>query len=279
MVIMSDPETASPRAVKFNFSIRLTEAIHDLDGEQPYSAYDQFMEIRMEVGTKYAVLYVVSTQLFRIVYCVSNLMMIDPAQECSQVLSWPVIFLFLTMATQPLLYFKRWYNKFKQFNDRAKVCTELALVFKLCLIHFVIRIGLRIVLQFLVGMEPRFMTRISEYLMVTILNILLFITIYLPLRWQKKFDKERQNIRGLPLQDFLRNAWYRKEFGKFLKDDVVILSFYESITEFLQTMGSMTRAERRYQVNKIFNPYIADTAPFSTKLKSTTHYIREIQKK
>eukprot|EP01083_Nonionella_stella_P204221 744649_1 len=258
----------------------MTDAINELDEAQPYSEYDQFLGIRMKIGTKYAALYVVSTQLLRVVYLVSNVILneIDPTHECTVQSSWNALFFVLTLIPQPLFYFKFWHKKFKQFDDRAKIGKELSLVLGVHLLHnAVIRPVLRSFLKLNLGMDLHDATHILEFVLVTLMNIQQIITIFLPLRWQNKFDQERKKIKGVPLEEFLTNAWHRDEFRTFLKDDVVVLSFYESITEFLQTKESMDQQEQRQQLNKIFKLYIEDSAPFSKKLKSTTKCIQEIQ--
>eukprot|EP01083_Nonionella_stella_P068878 183203_1 len=255
----------------------MTEAVRELDEAQPYESYSQFLGITMKVDNKYAVAYVVVTLLSRTVYAVLNIVKVAPSQECSSQLSFAGLFLFLSVVPQAVFYFKSWHHKFKQFNDRAKVGKELSLIFKLHLAHVLSQAGLRIVLQVLFKLDPFIMNRVRGFLFIGFLNTLLVITIYLPLRWQKQMDAERNIISGLDLKRFLLNAWYRREFGKFLKDDVVLLSFYESITEFRQTIRYMDREERHDQLMKIYKLYISETAPFSMKLKSTTAHINKIE--
>eukprot|EP01083_Nonionella_stella_P249579 862852_1 len=90
-------------------------------------------------------------------------------------------------------------------------------------------------------------------------------------------DQYRKDVQGMRLVDFLNNAWYRREFREYLKDDVVILSFYETITEFRQTLGSMDRKEQHDRLKKIYDLYISDTAPFSLKLRPTARCVHKME--
>eukprot|EP01083_Nonionella_stella_P258647 883791_1 len=165
----------------------------------------------MKIDTKYAVMYIVSTQLLRAAYCVSVIILndVEPGQECSQRTHWSEIFLALSHIPQPIFYLKFWHKKFKQFNDRAKVSQELSLAVMVYLIHAAFRLLFRIVLVlFNIRIAPHLITRVLEFSMVTFMNSLLVITVALPLRWQHKYDKERRNIHGVPLPQLLRNPWH-----------------------------------------------------------------------
>eukprot|EP01083_Nonionella_stella_P285563 972042_1 len=259
----------SVRAVKLHFNILQTEAVNKFDETQPFSPHHQFLGITMKIETKYAAMYVISTQLLRTAAAASQAILnhSNPAQECVYHTHWTVAFLIMSLVPQPLLYFKFWHTRFNQFQDRAKIGKELSLVFGLLLISYAARIGLVSYVQFY-GVDPILVTRILEIQWVLFMSILLVILIYLPLRWNKQM--RRDDIRGVDLADFLKNRWYRREFRDFLKDDVVILSFYESITEFLVTLESMNGREQQNQLKKIYDLYIAEDAPFVNQYDAST---------
>eukprot|EP01083_Nonionella_stella_P076932 209830_1 len=247
------------RFVKLYYKIKRTRAISThRSGTNP-----NFSTKGFRIGTKPIVVYLSIISLIRIVNgIVAAATWGSYPQEICFLPAPHTAVALATVMPQTIGGLAVCFKVFKGYRDMYRIWLEFSLILGVIIFRTAL-IFVFLIVQRYVAVDAVFRMKVLEIQAFLAVNLFLLISIYLPLHWQRQYDRIT-TMHKKPFKEFLQSPTNRKQFAKFLQRDfnLKFLVFYDEVQEFRTHFRSLTMLERDTWFFKIRDLFLAPGAPF-----------------